>query len=66
MRAGNEIDSIDRISDCYKQLFVMKAITFGTGRRPISPLIKRNLHEAGKEFEPKAQRRAAASPCLPG
>lgn len=41
----------------YTQVLGMKAVTFGRGRTALTfGTSKINLHEAGKEFEPKARR----------
>ena len=42
--------------DFYTRVLGMKEETFGSGRKALSFGIQKiNLHEAGKEFEPKAQ-----------
>lgn len=67
-----EIDRIDHfvltVSDLdetvrfYSGVLGMEAVTFGDGRRALAfGEQKINLHEAGKEFEPKAARPAPGS-----
>jgi catechol 2,3-dioxygenase-like lactoylglutathione lyase family enzyme len=61
-----KIDSIDHLvltvkdiemtSDFYSRVLGMEIVTFGSGRKALSfGFQKINLHEHGKEFEPKAQ-----------
>jgi catechol 2,3-dioxygenase-like lactoylglutathione lyase family enzyme len=51
------VASIDVTVDFYTRVLRMEAITFGTGRTALKfGTSKINLHEAGKEFEPKALR----------
>jgi catechol 2,3-dioxygenase-like lactoylglutathione lyase family enzyme len=49
------VESIDATVAFYTRALGMKAITFGAGRTALTfGISKINLHEAGKEFEPKA------------
>jgi catechol 2,3-dioxygenase-like lactoylglutathione lyase family enzyme len=49
------VESIDATVAFYTRVLGMKAITFGTGRTALTfGISKINLHEKGKEFEPKA------------
>ncbi len=49
------VANIDVTVDFYRRVLGMEAITFGTGRTALRfGTSKINLHEAGKEFEPKA------------
>ena len=49
------IKSIERTRDCYARVLGMEVITFGSGRTALAfGQQKINLHEAGKEFAPKA------------
>jgi catechol 2,3-dioxygenase-like lactoylglutathione lyase family enzyme len=51
------VASIEVTVDFYTRVLGMEAITFGTGRTALRfGTSKINLHEAGKEFEPKALR----------
>jgi len=51
------VASIEATVDFYVRVLGMKAVTFGTGRTALTfGASKINLHEAGKEFEPKALR----------
>lgn len=51
------VANIDVTVDFYRRVLGMEAITFGTGRTALRfGTSKINLHEAGKEFEPKALR----------
>jgi catechol 2,3-dioxygenase-like lactoylglutathione lyase family enzyme len=51
------VASIDVTVDFYTRVLGMEAITFGAGRTALRfGTSKINLHEAGKEFEPKALR----------
>ena len=46
---------VDRTIDFYTRVMGMKAVTFGQGRRALEfGRQKINLHQAGREFEPKA------------
>lgn len=48
--------------DFYEQVLGMEVITFGEGRKALKfGMQKINLHQAGKEFEPKAQHPTAGS-----
>ncbi len=56
------VASIDRTCDFYQRVLGMGVVTFGAGRKALSfGGQKINLHEVGKEFEPKAQRPTAGS-----
>ncbi|PZG44218.1 VOC family virulence protein [Spongiactinospora gelatinilytica] len=49
------VADIDVTVDFYTRVLGMKAVTFGEGRTALTfGLAKINLHEAGHEFEPKA------------
>ena len=49
------VADIERSSDFYRQVLGMEVVTFGADRKALSfGSQKLNLHEAGKEFEPKA------------
>ncbi len=49
------VESIDATVAFYTRVLGMKAITFGAGRTALTfGISKINLHEAGREFEPKA------------
>lgn len=51
------VKSIDATCDFYSQALGMDVVTFGEGRKALAfGAQKFNLHEAGKEFEPKADR----------
>lgn len=51
------VRDIDATCDFYARVMGMEAVTFGVGRRALSfGRQKINLHQAGKEFEPKAER----------
>ncbi len=48
--------NIDKTCEFYKQILGMEVITFGEGRKALHfGEQKINLHEVGKEFEPKAK-----------
>ncbi|MFN4360252.1 MAG: VOC family protein [Hylemonella sp.] len=62
-----QIDSLDHLvltvadveASCafYRRVLGMEVVTFGQGRKALAfGAQKINLHQAGKEFEPKAQR----------
>ena len=54
------VKDIDATCAFYEQVLGMESITFGAGRRALRfGRQKINLHQAGKEFEPKAR---AATP----
>lgn len=43
--------------DFYTRVLGMEAVTFGQGRRALSFGVQKiNLHQSGREFEPKAER----------
>jgi hypothetical protein len=49
------VSDIGRIRDYYEQALGMEAVVFGEGRHALAfGAQKINLHEAGREFEPKA------------
>jgi catechol 2,3-dioxygenase-like lactoylglutathione lyase family enzyme len=51
------VADLDATIDFYTGLLGMSAVTFGDGRRALSfGSSKINLHQAGNEFEPKADR----------
>ena len=51
------VASIERTCDFYGRVLGMEVTTFGNGRKALKfGRQKINLHEAGREFEPKAQR----------
>ncbi|MBP2291510.1 VOC family protein [Azospirillum rugosum] len=56
------VASIDRTCDFYQRVLGMGVVTFGAGRKALTfGGQKINLHEVGKEFEPKARRPTAGS-----
>jgi len=53
---------LDRCIDFYTRALGMRLETFGAGRKALRfGHQKINLHEAGREFEPKAARRRPAA-----
>lgn len=51
------VASIDATVDFYTRVLGMRAMTFGAGRTALAfGSSKINLHQAGREFEPKARR----------
>ena len=51
------VKSIDVTTDFYGRALGMEVVTFGEGRKALSfGDQKFNLHEVGKEFEPKAEK----------
>ena len=51
------VASIEAAAEFYTRVLGMEAVTFGAGRTALTfGTSKINLHEAGKEFEPKARR----------
>ena len=51
------VKSIDVATEFYERALGMEVVTFGEGRKALSfGEQKFNLHEAGKEFEPKANK----------
>jgi catechol 2,3-dioxygenase-like lactoylglutathione lyase family enzyme len=51
------VASIEAAAEFYTQVLGMGVVTFGAGRTALTfGTSKINLHEAGKEFEPKARR----------
>ncbi len=51
------VQDIDTTCDFYQRVLSMQVVTFGAGRRALAfGQSKINLHQAGQEFEPKAQR----------
>ncbi len=56
------VSSIERTVSFYTRVLGMSAVTFGPGRKALAfGRNKINLHEVGKEFEPKARRPGAGS-----
>ena len=50
------VASVDATCDFYARALGMQVVTFGQGRKALAfGKQKFNLHEVGKEFEPKAQ-----------
>ena len=50
------VADVDRTIEFYERALGMTAVTFGEGRRALAfGDQKLNLHQAGKEFEPKAR-----------
>ena len=50
------VQNIDNTCDFYSRVLGMKVVTFGEGRKALHfGQQKINLHEVGKEFEPKAK-----------
>jgi catechol 2,3-dioxygenase-like lactoylglutathione lyase family enzyme len=51
------VQNIEATCDFYMRVLGMQVVTFGDGRKALQfGEQKINLHEAGKEFEPKALR----------
>jgi catechol 2,3-dioxygenase-like lactoylglutathione lyase family enzyme len=51
------VADLGRTIDFYERVLGMKSVTFGEGRRALAfGDQKLNLHQAGREFEPKARR----------
>jgi catechol 2,3-dioxygenase-like lactoylglutathione lyase family enzyme len=51
------VADVDRTISFYERVLGMTAVSFGDGRRALAfGDQKLNLHQAGREFEPKAQR----------
>ncbi|WP_298374224.1 VOC family protein [Azospirillum sp.] len=56
------VASIERTCAFYERVLGMGCVTFGNGRKALTfGQQKINLHEVGKEFEPKAHRPSAGS-----
>lgn len=56
------VASIERTCAFYERVLGMACVTFGNGRKALAfGQQKINLHEVGKEFEPKAHRPTAGS-----
>ncbi len=56
------VRDLERTLSFYEQALGMRPITFGEGRRALAfGDQKLNLHQAGREFEPKARTAAAGS-----
>ncbi|GGJ80788.1 VOC family protein [Pseudomonas matsuisoli] len=56
------VADIDASVDFYERVLGMQALTFGEGRKALAfGHQKINLHQVGKEFEPKAERPTAGS-----
>jgi catechol 2,3-dioxygenase-like lactoylglutathione lyase family enzyme len=50
------VKSIEKTCEFYSQVLDMQAVSFGENRKALAfGAQKINLHESGKEFEPKAQ-----------
>ena len=53
---------IERTVDFYTRVLGMQVVTFGEGRKALTfGNQKMNLHQAGREFEPKAERPTTGS-----
>lgn len=51
------VKSIETTADFYSKALGMEVVTFGAGRKALTFGIQKiNLHEQGKEFEPKANK----------
>ncbi len=51
------VDDLEATTDFYTRVLGMRAVTFGQGRQALAfGQQKINLHQAGREFEPKAGR----------
>ena len=51
------VRSVERTCEFYSRVLGMQVVTFGAGRKALAfGAQKINLHEAGREFEPKAAR----------
>ena len=51
------VRNIDATCDFYSRVLAMSVVTFGAGRKALQFGVQKfNLHESGKEFEPKAAR----------
>jgi len=51
------VADLDVTVDFYTRVLGMQEVTFGEGRKALSFGVQKiNLHQAGKEFEPKAER----------
>ncbi|WP_433435069.1 VOC family protein [Nonomuraea sp. CA-141351] len=56
------VADVERSVSFYSQVLGMEPVTFGAGRRALAfGVHKINLHEAGKEFDPKAARPTTGS-----
>src|SRR5262245_41720889 len=56
------VKDISATSDFYSRILGMQIVTFGEGRKALSfGQQKINLHQAGKEFEPKADKPTTGS-----
>ena len=56
------VRDVERTLSFYEQVLGMTAVTFGEGRRALAfGDQKLNLHQAGREFEPKARTPVAGS-----
>lgn len=59
------VKDIDSSVDFYQRVLGMTTVTFGEGRKTLAfGAQKINLHQHGKEFEPKAERPAPGSAYL--
>jgi catechol 2,3-dioxygenase-like lactoylglutathione lyase family enzyme len=53
---------VERTVDFYTRVLGMQVVTFGEGRKALTfGNQKMNLHQAGREFEPKAERPSTGS-----
>jgi len=51
------VDDLEATTDFYTRVLGMRAVTFGEGRKALAfGQQKINLHQAGREFEPRAGR----------
>lgn len=56
------VSDLDRTCEFYSRVLGMNVVTFANGRRALAfGEQKINLHQAGREFEPKATRPVAGS-----
>jgi len=56
------VKDIDSAVDFYQRVLGMTTVTFGEGRKTLAFVAQKfNLHQHGKEFEPKAERPTPAS-----
>lgn len=56
------VKSIEATADFYVRVLGMREVTFGEGRKALAFGVQKiNLHEEGREFEPKAHRATPGS-----
>ena len=56
------VKSIEATAEFYTRALGMREVTFGDGRKALAFGVQKiNLHEAGREFEPKAHRATSGS-----